>query len=54
MPRGLYILAHAAMAGVFIFALQHFVLKQSFETAGLWAAVFCVAAAALAWNQTKR
>jgi len=54
MPRGLYILAHAAMAGVFIFALQRFVLKQSLETSGLWAAVFCAAAAALALNQSKR
>ena len=54
MNRGFYILAHAAMAGVFIFALQHFVLKQSLETAGLWAIVFCAAAAGLAWHQTKR
>ena len=54
MSRNLYILAHAAMAAIFIFALQHFVLKQSLETAGLWAVVFCAAAAALAWNQSKR
>ncbi len=54
MNRGFYILAHAAMAGVFIFALQHWALKQSLETAALWAAVFCVAAAGLAWSQTKR
>ena len=53
MTRGPYILAHAAMAGAFIFGLQHFVLKQSLESAGLWAAVFCIAAALLAWKQTK-
>ena len=32
---------------------QHFVLKQSLESAGLWALVFCIAAALLAWKQTK-
>ena len=53
MNRSLYIAAHAAMAGVFIFGLQHWVLKQSLETAALWAVVFCAAAALLAWTQTK-
>ena len=53
MTRGPYILVHAAVAGVFIFGLQRFGLNQSLGTAGLWAAVFCVAAALLAWKQTK-
>ena len=54
MTRGPYILAHAVMAGMFIFGLQRFVLQQSLETAGLWTAVFGVAAAVLAWTQTRR
>lgn len=45
---------HAAMAGVFFFVLQHFVLKESVETSLLWAAFFAAAAAILAWVQSRR
>ena len=54
MPRPIYILVHAAAAAAFVFLLQTFGLKQSFETSALWAIGFGIAAAGLAWHQTNR
>ena len=52
--RYLYIATHACVAALFVFALQAFAFKQSFEWSALWGACFGVAAAALAWRQTLR
>jgi hypothetical protein len=52
--RALYIAAHAAAAGAFLFALQYLGLQQSLETSLLGAAFFAAAAAGLAWKQTAR
>lgn len=54
MTRGPYILTHAAMASAFAFALQRYVLKQSLDTAMIWAVALGLAAALLAWKQTER
>lgn len=48
------ILWHAAAAGAFFFVLQRFVLRESLNVSFLWAAFFAVAAAALAWHQSRR
>ena len=53
MPRPLYIAVHATAAAVFVGALQYFALRQTVETSLAWAACFAVAAAALAWKQTR-
>lgn len=54
MPRSVYIVLHAVAAAAFIYWLQLYGLKQSAETAALWASVLGVGAAMLAWRQTRR
>ena len=54
MTRGPYILLHGAAASAFVFVLQRFALNQSLETAPIWAVVFGLGAAALAWKQTQK
>ena len=54
MPRPLYVLAHVLASGAFMFFLQTLVLGASTETGLAWAAVFALAAAALAWHQSNR
>ena len=49
-----YIALHAVGGAVFGFALQYFALGASLETSVLWAAAFGLAAAGLAWHQSKR
>ncbi len=53
MPRLLYITVHAAAGALLVGALQYFALRQSVETSLTWAVCFAVAAAALAWKQTR-
>lgn len=54
MTRGPYIVLHAVAAAAFIFVLQFYGLKQSLETAVLWAIALGAGAAVLAWRQTQR
>jgi hypothetical protein len=49
-----YIALHAAGGAVFGFALQYFALGASLEISLLWAALFGLGAAGLAWHQSKR
>jgi len=49
-----YIGLHAVAAASFVFLLQHFILKASLEASLLWALVFGVAAAGLAYSQANR
>ena len=49
-----YIALHSAAATAFGFLFARFMLGQSLEMSLLWAAFFGVAAAALAWHQSKR
>lgn len=52
--RSVYVAVHTAAAGIFVFALQYLGLKQNLDSSLLWAAVFAVAAAGLAWKQTAQ
>jgi hypothetical protein len=52
--RSAFVAAHTVAAGIFVFTLQYFGLKQSLDSSLLWAAVFAVAAAGLAWKQTAQ
>jgi hypothetical protein len=54
MSRPLYILAHTLASGAFMFVLQTFALRATTETAAVWAIVFGLAAAGLAWHQSNR
>jgi hypothetical protein len=54
MPRPIYILAHALAAGAFMFLLQTLVLRAPTETGLIWAVVFALGAAGLAWHQSNR
>jgi hypothetical protein len=45
---------HTAGAAVFGFVLPRFVLAASSEVSLLWAAIFGVGAAGIAWRQNKR
>ena len=54
MTRGPYILLHAVAASAFVFVLQRYALSQSLETARIWAVVFGLGAALLAWKQTEK
>jgi len=49
-----YIGLHAVGAAAFGFVLQYFALAATLETSVLWAAIFAVAAAGLAWHQSRR
>jgi hypothetical protein len=49
-----YVALHAAGGAVFGFALQYFALGARLEISLLWAAAFGLAAAGLAWHQSKR
>ncbi len=54
MQKWGYVALHAAVAATFIFLLQRFALEASFDSSVLWAVVFGLCAAFLAYNQTKR
>ena len=45
---------HAGAAGVFFFVLQRFGLNQSVETSLMWGVGLAIAAAGLAWSQSRR
>jgi hypothetical protein len=49
-----YIALHSAGGAAFGFVLQYFALSATLETSVLWAVAFGVAAAGLAWHQSKR
>lgn len=44
---------HALAAGLFFFVLERYALDQTVEAAVKWAAFFAVAAALVAWSQTR-
>ena len=48
------VVIHAVGAAAFGFALLRFALAQSLELSLLWAALFAVGAAFIAWRQNKR
>ena len=50
----LRMLMHAVAAAVIFFVFQRYGMAASVETSALWAAVGAVAAAALAWSQSRR
>jgi hypothetical protein len=54
MSRPTYIALHASAAAVFVFVLQTSVLHETTEKGLLWAAMFGLAAAGLAWHQSNR
>lgn len=54
MSRPTYIIAHALAAAAFVFVLQQFALRETMEKSLIWALVFGVAAAGLAWHQSNR
>jgi hypothetical protein len=54
MSRPLYILAHTLASAVFMFVLQTVAFSASTETGLVWAIVFGLAAAGLAWHQSTR
>ena len=45
---------HAGAAGVFFFVLQRFGLNQPVEPSLMWGVGFAIAAAGLAWSQSRR
>jgi cobalamin synthase len=49
-----YIGLHAVAAASFIFLLQRYAMKATFESSLLWALIFGACAAALAYSQSKR
>ena len=49
-----YIALHTAGGALFGFVLQYFALAASLEISLLWAALFGLGAAGLAWHQSKR
>jgi hypothetical protein len=49
-----YIALHTAGGALFGFVLQYFALAASLEISVLWAVAFGVAAAGLAWHQSRR
>ncbi len=53
-PRPVYILGPALAAGMFMYVLQTLVLSATSENGLAWAIVFGLAAAGLAWHQSKR
>jgi hypothetical protein len=54
MPRPAYIALHALAAAGFVFLLQTVVLRTPIETGLIWALVFGLGAAGLAWHQSNR
>lgn len=54
MKNWRYIALHSAVAAVFIFLLQRYVLHAPFESCLLWAVTFGGCAAGLALTQSKR
>lgn len=54
MQKWGYILAHTAVAVVFIFLLQRYALGATLESSSLWALMFGGCAAGLAFMQTNR
>ena len=49
-----FIAMHAALAAIFMFLLQRFVMNATQETSLLWALTFAVCAAGLAYKQANR
>jgi hypothetical protein len=54
MNKWLYIALHTAAAATFIYLLQRFFLSATQESSLLWAVVFGICAAMLAYKQTNR
>ena len=50
----LYIVGHSVVAMIFIFALQFYMLKATFETSLMWAAMFGAMAFTIAFAQARR
>ena len=53
-PNLIRVATHAAGAAAFFFVLQHYIMHETVETSLLWAGSLAVAAALLAWSQTRR
>ncbi|MCK1733264.1 hypothetical protein IVA79_04660 [Bradyrhizobium sp. 138] len=49
-----FVAMHAAVAAAFMFLLQRFFMSASQETSLLWALIFAVCAAGLAYKQSNR
>jgi len=49
-----FIAMHAALAAIFMFLIQRFVMNATQETSLLWALTFAVCAAGLAYKQANR
>lgn len=54
MPAVTRIIGHAVLAGTFFFVLQRFVNGADVRTSSIWAIIAAVAAAALAYSQSRR
>jgi hypothetical protein len=54
MNKWLYIALHTAAAASFIYLLQRFFLSATQESSLLWAVVFGICAAMLAYKQSNR
>ena len=56
MPGGLWprIALHAALAGVFFFVFQRFLMQADPQTSLVWALAGAAGAAWLAWHQANR
>jgi hypothetical protein len=49
-----FVAMHAAVAAAFMFLLQRFIMNATQETSLLWALIFAVCAAGLAYKQSIR
>ena len=49
-----FVAMHAAIAAAFMFLLQRFIMNATQETSLLWALIFAVCAAGLAYKQSIR
>ncbi|MGY0573639.1 hypothetical protein ACTGJ9_023280 [Bradyrhizobium sp. RDM12] len=49
-----FVAMHSALAAIFMFPLQRFVMNATQETSLLWALTFAVCAAGLAYKQANR
>jgi hypothetical protein len=54
MNKWLYVALHTSAAAAFIFLLQRYFLNATLESSLLWAVVFGICAAMLAFKQTNR
>ncbi len=46
--------SHAALAAVFFFVLQRYILKETVDNSILWALIMALAAGLIAWRQASK